>query len=74
MKVTRTIDKRSGIIFYKKSNGEYHREDGPALIYPDGTAYWYQNDKLYRKDGPVIMGPDGTYSCYDGDFLDTSFW
>ena len=26
-------------------NGEYHREDGPAIEYRDGTKYWFLNGK-----------------------------
>jgi hypothetical protein len=31
-------------------NGDLHREDGPAVIYPDGTQRWYLNDKDITKD------------------------
>lgn len=24
-------------------NGRLHREDGPAIEYPNGTKYWYLN-------------------------------
>ena len=27
-------------------NGEYHREDGPALTYSDGYQEWYLNGEL----------------------------
>lgn len=27
------------VSFWK--NGDYHREDGPALIWPDGRKEWY---------------------------------
>ncbi len=44
-------------------NGEYHREDGPAVIihYPDGTMdqTWYRDGKVHREDGPAIIGNDG---------------
>lgn len=26
-------------------NGEYHREDGPAIEYQDGRKWWYLNNK-----------------------------
>jgi len=26
-------------------NGKLHREDGPAIEWPDGKKYWYLNDK-----------------------------
>jgi hypothetical protein len=35
-------------------NYKLHREDGPAVIYPDGFQQWYQYGKLHRVDGPAI--------------------
>jgi hypothetical protein len=29
-------------------NGSYHRIDGPALIFKDGSKWWYYNDKRVR--------------------------
>ena len=34
-------------------NGLYHREDGPACEYADGSKHWYFNGKLHRTDGPA---------------------
>ena len=31
-------------------DGQYHREDGPAVIFPDDTKFWWLNDKLYSFD------------------------
>lgn len=31
-------------------NGQYHRTDGPAVIWPSGTQGWYLNDNLLTKD------------------------
>lgn len=28
-------------------NGKFHRTDGPAIEYADGTKYWYLNGKLF---------------------------
>ena len=41
-------------------NGEYHREDGPAIEWPDGSKHWYLNDKFHREDGPAVEYVDGT--------------
>ena len=50
----------TGVVFYKiKGTNTYHREDGPAVIYGDGTKFWYYNGKLHRKDGPAHETPDG---------------
>lgn len=37
-----------------------HREDGPAVIHPDGTTveYWI-NGKLHNPDGPAIVYANG---------------
>lgn len=36
-----------------------HREDGPAVILPDGTEKWYQNGVLHREDGPASYDKKG---------------
>ncbi|CAB4196751.1 hypothetical protein UFOVP1290_271 [uncultured Caudovirales phage] len=44
--------------------GELHREDGPAVEYPDGTKEWWLEGKLHREDGPAVEYPDGTKEWY----------
>jgi hypothetical protein len=48
-------------------NGKLHREDGPAIEYPDGSEEWYLNNKLHREDGPAIDHSDGTKKWYLND-------
>ena len=48
-----------GILRYYNTQGQLHREYGPAVVYVDGTQVWYQNDQLHRVDGPAIECPDG---------------
>ena len=45
---------------YKNSKGQFHRKDGPAVTYSDGSQYWYKNDKRHREDGPAVIYPDGS--------------
>jgi hypothetical protein len=46
-------------------NGQYHREDGPALELDDGSSkYWYLNGKRHRDDGPAVELDDGTKFWY----------
>jgi hypothetical protein len=45
-------------------NGKLHREDGPAVEYPDGSKAWFLNGKRYREDGPIIEYSDGTKYWY----------
>jgi hypothetical protein len=40
-------------------NGELHRTDGPALIYPDGTQKWYRKGHLHRIGGPAVIWAGG---------------
>ena len=47
-------------------NGKTHREnDQPAIIYPNGTKYWYQHDKRHRDgDKPAVECANGTKYWY----------
>ena len=40
----RKVWEGSKIIYYYRK-GFYHREDGPAIIYPGGSTYYYLNGK-----------------------------
>lgn len=46
------------------SNGERHRDYGPAEIWSNGTEMWYQNGKLHRLDGPAKIYPNGIQYWY----------
>ena len=46
------------------SKGFYHRDDGPALEYIDGTKFWYQHGEYHREDGPAYEGANGTKEWY----------
>ena len=43
---------------------ELHREDGPAIVRPDGSEEWYRNGMRHRDDGPAIIHPDGKEEWY----------
>ena len=46
-----------------------HREDGPAVVYEDGTSYYYNDGKLHREDGPARVYSNGeTYYYVEGAF------
>ena len=55
----RTV-RKNGQIEWRDKEGKLHREDGPALEWPDknGRA-WYIHGKLHREDGPAMEGPLG---------------
>lgn len=48
-------------------NGQFHREDGPAIIKPDGTQSWYKHGKLHREEGPARIHADGTKEYWLND-------
>jgi hypothetical protein len=58
MQPTMTVDS-AGDKIWRLPCGRFHREDGPAVEYDDGTKFWYLNDKLHRTDGPAIEYADG---------------
>ena len=38
----------------QNTQGEYHRTDGPAVIYANGRKVWYQHGLRHRTDGPAV--------------------
>ena len=60
----RIEDDCHGNRFYYSSNGEFHRIDGPAVEWGNGTKRWYQNGLRHRTDGPAIVYSDGTKEWY----------
>ena len=53
-----------GAVIYTNSRDQWHRIHGPALIFPSGTKYWYQNGQLHRTDGPAVEYSDGSKFWY----------
>jgi hypothetical protein len=50
-------------------NHEFHRLNGPAVIWFDGFQSWWKNGKRHRKDGPALIWPDGRQSWWkNGEF------
>lgn len=50
---TRYIGGRQAYVYRYKD--KFHREDGPAIIYDDGTYEYYVNGILHRDDGPAVF-------------------
>ena len=51
----------------RNRNGDYHRDDGPALLLPNGEQHWYRNGMVHRDDGPAIILPNGNQYWYQND-------
>ena len=45
-------------------NEKYHRENGPAIEYADGSKLWWLNNNRHREDGPAIECANGTKEWY----------
>ena len=54
----------NGIKWWRNSQGQWHRDDGPAIEWADGTKQWYKNGLFHREDGPAIEYADGYKEWY----------
>jgi hypothetical protein len=50
---------QTGPKYWTNEKGEFHRLDGPALIY-DGNTEWWVNGKTHRENGPAMIWENGT--------------
>lgn len=48
-------------------DGVLHRDDGPAVIWADGSTGWYRHGVLHRDDGPAEEHAGGYLGWYDHD-------
>lgn len=55
--------KEEGNTYWFK-NGDLHREDGPAVVWKNGTKEWYANGKLHRENGPAIEWTAGSMEWF----------
>jgi hypothetical protein len=49
---------------YWYKDGNLHREDGPAVINPNGYQAWFKDGERHREDGPAVIYPYGTRKWY----------
>ena len=61
-KVISSYEKK--IVRHRNDKGQLHREDGPAVEWPEGTKFWYRNGRLHREDGPAIHWETGAQEWY----------
>ena len=54
----------AGMRRYYNNSGRLHREEGPAVIWPNGECEWYRNGLRHRDNGPAIEWPDGAKYWY----------
>jgi len=47
------------------SEGELHRENGPAVICPNAYTVYWVNGKIHRLDGPAVIFYNGTEEFWE---------
>ncbi|MEI8270668.1 MAG: hypothetical protein WCG45_04815 [bacterium] len=52
-----------------KSRGLQHRENGPAIEYPNGDKEWWHYGKRHRKNGPAVIYGSKHYWFENGNFI-----
>ena len=62
--IVRTADGYVAYLWNDGTGPKVHREDGPAIMKPDGYQSWWQNNHLHRDDGPAIIRPDGDFEFW----------
>lgn len=68
MKKGLEIDKYGAKFYYL--NDQLHRDDGPAIEYPNGDKFWYKKDQSHRLDGPAIELCNGNkFWYYEGTII-----
>lgn len=50
----------AGRVEYRDRHGRWHREDGPAVEWPNGELGYYFHGQLHRDGGPAREYPNGT--------------
>lgn len=50
-------------------NDKLHNDDGPAIVYSEGTTAWYKYGVCHREDGPAVEYSNGSKYYYYNDIL-----
>jgi hypothetical protein len=59
------LKSKHGTFYHKdKEMNIFHREDGPACEWANGTKYWYLNGKIHCEDGPAVEYANGYKAWY----------
>jgi len=49
----------SGYKYLSFKDGKLHNDNGPAIVYSNGTQEWYKDGKCHRDNGPAIVYSNG---------------
>ena len=59
-----TVDSQGAVRWYDLKTGKYHRVDGPAVEFSNGSKSWFINGKRHRIDGPAMEYVSGYKSWW----------
>ena len=54
----------NGDKIWYNSNGDFHRDDGPAIELYSGGKQWYIDGQRHREDGPAAEWSGGSKAWY----------
>jgi len=62
--------------FWYDFDRRFHREDGPAIEYLDGSKSWYKHGKSHREDGPAVewANVNKSYWLEDIEYTEKEYW
>ena len=64
------INEKGKFYYSDKEMTVFHRTDGPAIEWSDGTREWFVNGKRHRLDGPAIECANGKEAwCIEGESI-----
>lgn len=55
-----------GVTIWTLPNGDFHRVDGPAIEFADGSKQWWAHGKRHREDGPATEWDSGRRAWFVG--------
>ena len=64
----RTYD-RDGVVRWYDDKGHRHRVDGPAVVRPHGTQWWFRHNRTHFAHGPANLWHDSTLWWYEDNKL-----
>lgn len=60
---------------WRNREGKLHCEDGPAVIFPNGTLHWCIDGEFHREDGPAVIDTaSGIFWYWHGSHYDFEKW
>ena len=67
--MAKRVYSRYGTVRWLDDDNARHREDGPAVVWADGTQYWFNRGKSHFAHGPAILNDDGRLRWYEAGEL-----